>query len=483
MAYKHGVYVTEQATSLVAPIEGTAGLQVIIGTAPVNQVPYNTISGGVVNTPILAYTYKEAVSKLGFSYNFKDYTLCQSIYACFQVVGCAPIVLINVLDPDKHRTDIEKTTLAVSEDSTAQITEEGVLTDTLKVLDGETELVKGEDYTATMNDDGLIDIVVLKAGLTSINVSGKKIDPSQITAEDIVGGYSRTQKTETGIEAVRKVYPKLGMTPGIILAPYWSKDSAVDAALQAKTTGMNGCFQCFYCADIDSSANGAVEYTDVKRQKESQGLSGAYGCAGWLWGKVGNYYICPSALIAAKLAYVDTSLGDIPYDGVDNQTMAISAACLEDETEVLLDQEQANVVNSYGIVTFLNINGWRLWGNNTCAYPSTTDPKDRWISIRRFLSWAANTFILTYFQKVGRPMNKRLINTILDSENIRGNSFVARGICARYEIVFLEDENPTTDLINGKITFHQYISPFPPAEDIENIIEYDADAISTALTE
>ena len=36
MAYKHGVYTSEVATSMVAPITGTAGLQVIVGTAPVN---------------------------------------------------------------------------------------------------------------------------------------------------------------------------------------------------------------------------------------------------------------------------------------------------------------------------------------------------------------------------------------------------------------------------------------------------------------
>ena len=36
MAYKHGVYVSEAATSLQAPVSGTAGVQVIVGTAPVN---------------------------------------------------------------------------------------------------------------------------------------------------------------------------------------------------------------------------------------------------------------------------------------------------------------------------------------------------------------------------------------------------------------------------------------------------------------
>lgn len=34
--YKHGVYTSEQATSMTAPVTGTAGLQVVVGTAPVN---------------------------------------------------------------------------------------------------------------------------------------------------------------------------------------------------------------------------------------------------------------------------------------------------------------------------------------------------------------------------------------------------------------------------------------------------------------
>ena len=94
---------------------------------------------------------------------------------------------------------------------------------------------------------------------------------------------------------------------------------------------------------------------------------------------------------------------------------------------------------------------------------------------------AANSFILTYFQRVDSPTNTRLIEAIVDSENVRGNGFVARGVCARYEIEYREDENPTTDLMNGKITFHQYITPYTPAENIQDIIEFDPNALAGAL--
>ena len=82
MAYNHGVRVKEQATSLVAPVTGTAGLQVIIGTAPVNLAadPYKA-----TNVPMIAYSFSEAVEQVGYSDDFKNYTLCQSMDACFRV--------------------------------------------------------------------------------------------------------------------------------------------------------------------------------------------------------------------------------------------------------------------------------------------------------------------------------------------------------------------------------------------------------------
>ena len=37
MAYQHGVYTREQATSMSAATNSTAGLQVVFGTAPIYQ--------------------------------------------------------------------------------------------------------------------------------------------------------------------------------------------------------------------------------------------------------------------------------------------------------------------------------------------------------------------------------------------------------------------------------------------------------------
>ncbi len=486
--YKHGVYTSEVPTSMIAPILGTAGLQVIVGTAPVNMLGENFADA--VNKPILANNYAEAVQAVGFSNDFAKYTLCEAIAATFQVVGTGPVVLINVLDPSKtgHKTALTGGTIQVNS-NVAVLEEVGLIIDSALTvtIPGDTPetLVRGEDYIVQFNNDGTANFIMVSAAAqaaTNITVAGNKVNPAAVTAADIVGGVDTTTGAESGLEVIRQIFPKFNMTPGILIAPRFSKNATVSAALQAKTKEINSVFKCATIIDIDSSATGARKYTDVKTKKEAQAVSDANAYAVWPFAAVGETVYSGSSMAAALTAYTDAVNDDTPNVSPSNKTVPISKAVLEDGTEVVLDQDQANTINSFGVATWLNMNGFRLWGNNTAAYPGTTDPKDRWFSVRRFLSWAANTFILTYFQKVDSPANKRLIESIVDSENVRGNGFVARDVCARYEIVFNEDENPTTDLLNGKLTFHQYITPYTPAEDIEDVIEFDPNAMSNALS-
>lgn len=478
--YKHGVYVTEQETGVVAPVVSTAGLQVIIGTAPVNLAsdPYHC-----TNTPMLANTLKGATAAVGYSDDYDKYTICQSMGACFKVMGVAPVILINVLDPNKHKKNMTETTVQVN-NGVATVAQKDILLDKLVVKSASTALTAGTDYTAAFDDDGYVSIAIIPGGkaasATNLTVSGVQIDPTAVTAADIVGGVN-AKGVETGMEVIRQIYPALNMTPGILLAPGWSENATVAAGLQAKTSNVNGVFRAVCIVDIDSSATGATTYTEVKAQKEKQAVTSPNCYPVWLYTKVGDTRYAGSAMAAALTVATDAANGDIPYVSPSNKTLAISAACLKDGTEVLLDQEQANTVNSFGVATWLNMSGFRLWGNNTACYPGSTDPKDRWFSVRRFMSWDDNTFIQTYFQKVDSPLNKRLIEALVDSENVRGNSFVSRGICARHEIQYNESENPTTSLLNGSITFHKFMSPFNPAEDIEEVVEFDPNAISDSL--
>src|SRR5699024_7972750 len=100
------------------------------------------------------------------------------------------------------------------------------------------------------------------------------------------------------------------------------------------------------------------------------------------------------------------------------------------------------------------------------CYPGNTDIKDCFIPCRRMYNWWANQFILSYFQKVDDPANRRLIESIVDSENIKGNAWKQRYMVAEARMVFDQEDNPTTDLINGIIRIGMLFSPYPPAEQI-----------------
>ena len=233
------------------------------------------------------------------------------------------------------------------------------------------------------------------------------MDPSKVTADDIVGGVSSSTGAETGLEVVRQVYPKIGYVPGILLAPRFSRNANVCAALQAKCRSINSVFNCVCFVDIDSTAEGAVKYQDVAAQKVAQAATSreAYGL--WPYCKVGDVVYSGSSMAAAVTVYNDTQYGDVPNASPSNVTAPITAACLADGTEVLIDQEQGNVLNENGIATWVRAQSrFVLWGNETCAYPSTTDPKDMFLCIRRFFNYTAANFVLNNQQKLDKPMNR-----------------------------------------------------------------------------
>lgn len=482
MAYNHGIRVNEQATSLVAPITGSAGLQVVVGTAPVNLTkdPY-----AATNVPLIAYSFSEAVKQLGYSDDFKSYTLCQSMDASFRVFNVAPVIFINVLDPKKHKKENSETTVnVVAKQATIEMA--GILLDTLTVKDGGAALEAGVDYITSFDDRGFVQISLIEgtahAEANQLTVKSTSIDPSVVQAKDVVGGYDSVTDKESGLELIRQVYPKFNMTPGLLLAPSWSQIPDVGIVLGAKCAEINGVFSCECILDVDSSVSGAKKYTAVGDWKNKNGYTNKHSVLLWPQVKVGSKQFAFSAIFAALTAYTDANNDDVPNLSPSNKLIGITGMVLDDGTEVTLDQTQANMLNGQGIVTAINVNGWRTWGNNTAAYPATTDPKDRWFCCRRFFSWWGNSFILTYFQKVDDPANYRLIESIVDSENIRGNSYASQGKCAGARIVFEEKDNPITNILNGKIQFHQYLAPYTPAEDILNVLEFDPDMLSAAIS-
>lgn len=481
--YNHKISTREIDTQLTAPVNGTAGLQVVIGTAPINMAEN---PAAAVNTPIIAYSFKEAVAALGYSDDFEKYTLCQSMDASFRVFAVAPVIFINVLDPKKHKKAYTAAEAATVEAGVATIKETGLLLDSIAVTDQDAKkLTKGTDYELAFDDDGYVTVTLISntttKTVTGVKVTGTQLDPTAVTAKDVIGGVDAATSAETGTEVIRQIYPKLGLVPGLILAPGWSQDASVAAVLRSKAQNINGVFNCECVIDMDSSTTGTRVYTKLLEAKTALAVSDSHAILVWPKAKLGKKIYYYSAVWAAMTAYTDAQHGDVPYKSPSNELINMSAAVLADGTEVIMDNEQAGLVNSYGIVTAINDQGWKSWGNNTSAYPNTTDPKDRWIACRRMMSWYRNHFILTYKDKVDDPTSYRLTEALVDSENIYLNSLTAAGTIAGGVITFNAADNPVTSILNGEVHFPTKIAFWTPAEWIENAIEFDPTILKKAL--
>ena len=125
--------------------------------------------------------------------------------------------------------------------------------------------------------------------------------------------------------------------------------------------------------------------------------------------------------------------------------------------------------------------GWTAKGNYVGCFPANTDVKDYFIPVSRMFDWIGNTLIRTFWSKLDLPMTKRLLDTIQDTCSIWLNGLVSSEILLGARVEILGEENPVTSLMAGIIKIHIYITPPSPAQEIDFVLEYDPDYVTSAL--
>lgn len=553
--YFHGIKGSEVETSLLSPVQIDGGLVVAFGTAPIHLAK----NPAKANTPILCYQLREYVEQFGYTGDFDKYTLDEVAQTQFVLYKMAPVVFVNVFDPNKHFQEFEKNISGISE-STVNLGENVVL-DSVKVTSSgkETVTLTGDvDYTAEYDSDSLvttIDICIgaklpadsitisydvdsdtltttanindlpveLPAGAKNISVTAEKeitntldadidymvsfndnseaifaildsskvfddtvkisyhtADPSLVTEDDIIGGIDLLTDEAKGLEVIEEVYPKTGLVPGTIIAPKFSQSPTVAAIMKAKSTNINEVFRAIAIADIPTDE--VLSYTTASEYKNTKNLvdTSLVVCYPKVALEDKQYFL--STQMAALMNKVDSENDDMPFHSPSNNNLQCDKSVLADGTEKYLSLAQASYLNGQGIVTALNCSGgWKCWGNRTSIYPSSADVKDNFIPIRRMFNWINNSLILMFWSKIDDPLNKRLIESVIDSANIWFNGLTNRGAILGGRVELLATDNTVTELADGIIRFHCFYTPPSPAREIEFIQEYDPNYIADLL--
>ncbi len=471
----HGVNAGEQATSVSTPVVAESGVPFVVGTAPI-QSATNPAKAGV---PVLCTSWDEAVAALGYSDDWEKYTLCEVMYSHFKLFGCQPVIFCNVLD--LADSDNKETVAAEDMVVTAhkiKLPIEAINDNTLVIkATGEQgdAYVLDTDYSTYYDGENLVieflaDGSVYEAATASVAYTKVKAD--NVKAADVANGF----------EGVELCLTKIGVVPDLLLAGRFSKDATVAAVMATKAANINGILKAKALCDIDSSKAGATSYDKVLETKNKANIVDSEQIACWPMVKLGDKKFHMSTQLAGSMATIDSENEGCPYESPSNKGLKIDGLVLEDGTEVNLTLAQANTLNANGVVTALNFfNGWVAWGNYTACYPANTDVKDYFIPVSRMFKWIDNTLVKTFWKNVDDPMNRRLIDTVLDTANIWMNGLVGKGYLYGARCEMLESENPLTDLMAGKIKIHTYIAPPPPAQEIDFVTEYDVNYIQSAL--
>ena len=346
----HGVYVSEQATSVSTPVVADSGVPFVVGAAPVQSAATPAAAG----VPVLCTSWAEAVEKLGYSDDWGSYPLCEFMYSHFQLFGCQPVIMCNVLDVADMKEAVAAADVALTDHkaklSIAAIDDENLV---VKPAGGAGEAyVKDTDYSTYYDGEFLV-IEVLSDGkaysVEQVNVAYNKVKPDSVDDTAVA----------TGMESIEQCLTTLGIVPDLICAPGHSQSSVVAAVMATKAGGINGMFQAKALIDIDSSSAGATSYTTAITEKSGNNFVDVDEVTCWPMLKLGDYKFHMSTQLAGLIAQVDTGNGGCPYESPSNKNFQCDAMVLEDGTEVNLTLAQANILNDNGIVTALNfMGGW-----------------------------------------------------------------------------------------------------------------------------
>ena len=487
-----GIHVFEKATSVSTPRVATLGIPFVVGTAPVQSAQ----KPAKANVPVLCTSWDEAVAKLGFSYDWESYTLCEFMYSHFQLFGAQPVIFCNVLDAEAMKKDMAEADYDVADHKI--VLPIGAMAGSIKakVKSGtqeepvEKELKADEDYSVFYDRDDTDTYVCVVELLESgsaydagkVNIAYTQVNPKAVTVADVVDGVAQVDACMTAV----------GVVPDLICAPGWSHKSAVAAVMATKAGAISGLFKGKAVIDVDSSENGVTEYSQLSDYKNKNNLVDADQILCWPMVRLtvdaekGVYYTFHlSTQLCGLMATVDADNRNIPYESPSNKNLKMNACVLANGEEVNLTWNQVKLIaGSWGVVTAVNFldSGWVAKGNYTACYPGNTDVKDQFIPVSRMFDFIGNTIIRTFWPKLDKPMTSALRDSILQTCNIWLDGLSGSGYLYGARCEMLGSENPLTSLLDGHITLHGYNAPPVPLQQADFILEYDVSYVTAALS-
>lgn len=487
MEYKHGAYGQIIDTKIASAQQGST-VVVYVGTAPVGLLKGYS-EAGVVNRPVKLANMQDVQARVGYSDDWDNYTLCEAFAAHFsnQIGNVGPIYVINILDPDTHRK-AEATTASISfSGGRGEIQSSTIILDTLAIADK----AEGVDYALTYDTGkGAAIITSLKEDEPlsgSISVTYNEMDPTKITATEIIGGVTAAG-VYTGLGAITLLYQSENVVTNIIAAPGWSSDPDVYKAMVATAQKLNGHWDALVNADIPVLDGDIAVDTRAKAiaWKQANGYNSEFSKVYWPMAQRGGKAYHLSTIGTVTMQRVDNNHNGIPFESPSNKAIDVESQYFgADSPNMGFDQHSGNELNAKGITTAAFWGGnWVLWGPHTAGfeYGAEGDARAIFDVNIRMLEHITNGFQLRNGTEIDQPMTASKKDEVLRTEQEELDTLVAIGaLTGTPTVEFLESENPTESLMNGDFVWDISATPTPPYKSGTARVTYTADGFTALL--
>jgi phage tail sheath protein FI len=432
----------------------------LIGTAPIHHVD----DAPEVGKASLVLSDRDA-PQFGDA-DLAGYTLPAAIKAIHDQ-GAGTIFVVNVFDPTlaAHRTVVASATETIT-DGVVTLTHQDLISVTV-TTSADAACVEGTDYTVdlvtgiiTVIEGGNLD------GDADCKVAYVRANPAGVVADDVIGEVLESGQ-RVGAQALLDCSSRFGFGAKLLIAPGFSSDATVAAALQvlAQKTKLRAI--AFADAPVGSTRDEVLEgrAPDGEINLTLADPRLVY-CYPYL--KITETDLEPfSQRLVGVIANTDREVGywrspsNRPILGIVGIEVPLSAGINNPSSDV-------NALNGAGVCTVFTGYGVapRVWGNRSSVFPGTTGI-DTFIACQRTIDVVEESVELATLTHMDGPITSVLIEAVLSDVNEFMRTLVGRGaLMPGSKCEYFAEDNPSSELADGHITFTYTFCPPPPAERI-----------------
>lgn len=485
--YLHGAYGDSRADGNRVSVDAEKAF-VCFGTAPVQTLALATGESYNVNKPVVVHNIAEAKAAFGYSDDWAKYTLCEAFHHFFETQGIGPLVVINVLDPAVHKAAEPTTVSKTPVNNIIVIADaEDIVLESIGLTVGGTAKTKGTDFTVAYNaNKKQITITgITSLGSSAVTVSYDTVTPASVI-DSVMIGSSDGLGTNTGIFAVKNVYPMTGLIPSYLMAPGFSCIPTVHTSLIQNSRKINGHWDAWVFADLPlldgstpitmntaatfKSANGYNKENETVYFPMVEGTDGK------------KYHI--STLAAANFLGLLADNDGIPYHSASNTDAPIVKKLYlgtGSESKIFDDEIINEKLNQNGIASAVFVGGrWAIWGVHAADY--TQDNANN-INVaetnRMMLFYVSNDFQARRPRDVDKPLTGGDLASMVAEEQTRLDALKAMGALI-YGVASLDATSiENSDVYSGDFVFELRVTTTPLAKSLKAIVTWVADGYST----